>query len=228
MNGRENSVIESFRHSLRRECTKVNVVDMNAPANSGDRYWNADEFFAAGDRFFIVEFKSQKFSLKSEDRKPSACTLCGRLATNIQARIWHDMAHFAAWGHKRREGDLTCHIGVYRTLVCRHEVLPSCEHVSLDCNAGSFEVSENFIQKTICGKKGLREPEFTRYLRWLIIDSNTGGGSSGFPIGIYAYSQKHGMNGRLFSQYDDFSWWASTATAVQNQTPISRSNGYSP
>ena len=114
MSGREDSVIERFRKDLRNECKTSGAVDMNAPANGGDRYLNADEFFAAGNRFFIVEFKSRKFDLKSEDRKPSACALCGRLAASAKAKELHDMAHFAAWAEKERKGNLKCFVGVYR------------------------------------------------------------------------------------------------------------------
>lgn len=220
MSGREDSVIECFRHDLRDECSAVDVPDMNAPANSGDRYYNADEFFAAGERFFIVEFKSQKYSLKAEDRKPSACRLCGRLANTALAREWHDMAHFAAWGQKLREGDLRCFVGIYRSLICRSNVLPACEHVETVPDSATYESSVEFIRSIIQNEKGLPEPEFTRYLRWLIEDS--GGGSGGFPIELYAFSHVNRVKGRHFKNYESFADWAKNSTAVQNALRLTK------
>ncbi|MFC5478676.1 hypothetical protein [Massilia suwonensis] len=220
MSGREDSVTEVFRHELRDECSAVDVDDMNAPASGTDRYWNADEFFGIGDRFFIVEFKSHKFGLKSEDRKPSACALCGRLASNSKARALHDKGHFAAWGVKPRDGDLTCFAGIYRLLVCRLEVLASCEHVE-----GTFDDENvvdsaiNLIRSTLNAENGLDEQQFTAYIRWLI-EGDKGGGSAGFPIGIFAFSNARRVRGREFKNYEAFSEWAKNDPNVQNARSI--------
>ncbi|RYF04885.1 MAG: hypothetical protein EOO78_03010 [Oxalobacteraceae bacterium] len=193
---------------------------MNAPVNGKDRYWNADEFFAMGEQFFMVEFKSYKHSLKDENRKPSACHLCAKLAENGSAEKLHDMAHFAAWGEKPYGDDLLCNIGIYRLLICHPKALPLCEHVQSVVEVECGELSTDFIQRITASGVGLTEQKFTSYLRWLIEEAGEGGGS-GFPLGLYAFSTARGIRGREFKDYDAFSTWARNEPKIRNAKLLS-------
>ena len=225
--GREDSVIEVFRQELREACEDFELDDMNAPVNGKDRYWNADEFFAIGELFFMVEFKSYKHSLKSENRKDSACNLCFQLSGNTSAQALHDKAHFAAWGEKPRYKDLCCSIGIYRLLLCNEKALSSCVHVQSIPAVECGELSTDFIQRVAESEMGLTEGDFTSYLRWLIDDENGGGGgSSGFPLGLYAFSNARRIKGHEFKDYEAFSAWAKHEPRVQNARRLTR--GYTP
>jgi hypothetical protein len=164
MTGREDAVIERFRKQLRRACERAAKVDMNAPLSGADRHVNADEFFGIGGHFFLVEFKSSQSNLKDESRKPSACTLCGRLKESKDARALHDEGHFAAWGRKEYNGTLRTKIGVYRKLVCRTDVLPGCQHAVPPLDDWEAISGEDFLARAEHFDLGLDADNFKAYL----------------------------------------------------------------
>lgn len=222
MSEREPSVTERFRKDLRLTCARASILDMSAPTGGKDRHWNADEFFAVGGRFFIVEFKSRKGSLRTEDRKASACTLCAGLESDIAARMMHDMAHFAAWGEKEREGHLLCNVGVYRSLVCNNKVLPSCfEMKNVHDDDQAFESAVGFVSRAIGQEIGLEAEDFGNYLRWLLKNSGGACEDSAQKLGLFGFSYNNEVEEMIFNKFDDFEVWAKKASIVANAKPLS-------
>ncbi|WP_201446484.1 hypothetical protein [Burkholderia gladioli] len=199
---------------------------MNAPLSGADRYVNADEFFGVGGHFFLVEFKSSEGNLKDESRKASACTLCGRLNDSIDARLLHDVGHFAAWGRKEYNGPLQTRIGVYRKLVCRTDVLASCEHAVAPQDDWQAIPGDEFLTRAEDSNLGLDAEKFKTYLRWLL-DSPPGDGSPpDFPLVVFGFTYSEGIQDKRFSSYADFSHWA--AAAVQYAKKIGATKKFGP
>lgn len=213
MAGRENSVIERFRKDLRTACQLAGKVDLNAPLNGADRHLNADEFFAVDGRFFIVEFKSSQHNLKDEERKDSACELCGGLSRSSAARKLHDRGHFASWGKKKTGGPLSIKIDIYRSLVCCKDVLPNCCHVQGITADNLAMGSDKFLQDVISNQAGLGAEEFKHYLKWLFNLVGKDGSHSEFPLVLFGYTYTDGVFDKEFTTYEDFDIWAAEAIA---------------
>ncbi|HDR8968087.1 hypothetical protein KDX16_15020 [Burkholderia vietnamiensis] len=192
---------------------------MNAPTNGADRYVNADEFFGVGEHFFLVEFKSSKGSLKTEARKSSACKLCGRLNESTDARELHDAGHFASWGNKTYNGPLRTSIGVYRKLVCRSDVLTTCEHTTSTPGEWDAVSGDDFLENLERADIGLDAERFKVYLRWLLESPPDSGSPPEFPLVLFGYTYSKGVLDQEFSSYADFSNWA--AEAVKYSATIS-------
>lgn len=214
MEGVEDSVIERFRKNLRSACHSMGLVDMNAPVNAADRKLNADEFFAFGEHFFLIEFKSAKHTLKSESSKPSACALCTRLGKSESYKDLHDKAHYVAWGVKEYLSNLRCEMGVYRSLVCCKEVLASCEAVKDLSSEGKHYEAEGYLTTNI-QSIGLSAEDFSRYLNWLLQNSSDAIKKDKIGLKLFGYTYTNGIMEREFRTYNDLFSWAEQAKAFQ-------------
>ncbi|MGR6499243.1 hypothetical protein IYR97_20015 [Pseudomonas fulva] len=191
---------------------------MNIPLSGADRVFNADNMFSSDGRFFLVEFKSSRGDLRSEDRKKSACVLCEGLFTYWEALDLHQQCHFAAWGKKRYNGGLDTFFGVYEDLVCRPETLPSCgavrqnpphRHLEYD---GPAEVSgEQLAIAVATGQSGLERHDFLRYLNWLLWAREETGSyekTRAMPITLFGTSFAGGIKSREFANFQQLDAWA--------------------
>jgi len=174
--------------------------------------------FSSDGRFFLVEFKSSRGDLRSEDRKKSACVLCEGLFTYWEALDLHQQCHFAAWGKKRYNGGLDTFFGVYEDLVCRPETLPSCgavrqnpphRHLEYD---GPAEVSgEQLAIAVATGQSGLERHDFLRYLNWLLWAREETGSyekTRAMPITLFGTSFAGGIKSREFANFQQLDAWA--------------------
>lgn len=216
MEGVEDSVIERFRKNLRSACQSMGQVDMNAPVNAADRKLNADEFFAVGEHFFLIEFKSAKHTLKSEAVKQSACTLCARLIESPSFKALHDQAHFVAWGVKQRLSNLRCEMGVYRSLVCCKEVLALCDAVKDLSSEGQHHEAESYLKENI-QSIGLSAENFSRYLKWLLMKPSDAIKDDKIGLKLFGYSYTNGIEEQTFLTYNDLFSWAAQARAFKIQ-----------
>lgn len=218
MSGREPSVSLTFHFELWQACVSHGAIDLNIPLSGADRVFNADNMFSSDGRFFLVEFKSSRGDLRSEDHKKSACVLCEGLFTYWEALDLHQQCHFAAWGKKRYNGGLDTFFGVYEDLVCRPETLPSCgavrqnpahRHLEYD---GPAEVSgEQLAIAVATGQSGLERHDFLRYLNWLLWARGETGSyekTRAMPITLFGTSFAGGIKSREFANFQQLDAWA--------------------
>lgn len=233
MAGIEHSVTEHFRKDLRRACSKKGKVDVNAPLNGSDRVFNADEFFAIGERFFLVEFKSGKYSLKTENNKDSACTLCRRLLSDPTMATLHDQGHFVAWSTLPKQ-KIECQIGIYRSLVCCKEVMRDCIHVQHLSSNGKYSEAHDYLVDNI-ESIGIVAEDFKTYVQWLMDNTDDQKKNDNLPLTLYTFSYTDGIDTLNFKTYSDLFDWskrvnkysptvspAAPTPAVQSKKPVKR------
>ncbi|WP_122468994.1 hypothetical protein [Pseudomonas viridiflava] len=235
MAGIEHSVTEHFRSDLRNACLEKSKVGVNAPLNGSDRVFNADEFFAIGERFFLVEFKSGKYSLKAENKKDSACTLCRRLLSDPTMVTLHDQSHFAAWSTAPKD-KIECQIGIYRSLVCCKEVMKDCIHVQHLSSSGKHSEAHAYLVDNI-EAIGIEAKDFKTYVQWLMNNTDEEKKNDNLPLTLYTFSYTAGIKTVNFKTYSDLFDWservnkyspaaspAAPTAAVQSKKPTKRKN----
>ncbi|WP_448632246.1 MULTISPECIES: hypothetical protein [Pseudomonas fluorescens group] len=233
MAGIEDSVIEHFRKVLRKACSDKQKVDVNAPLNGSDRYFNADEFFAIGERFFLVEFKSGKYSLKAENNKDSACTLCRRLLSEPTMLTLHDQGHFVAWSTRPKQ-KIECQIGIYRSLVCCKEVMRDCIPVQNLSSSGKHSEAHAYLVDNI-ETIGIDAKDFKTYLQWLMDNTEDQKKNDKLPLTLYTFTYTSDIDTVNFKTYSDLFDWservnkyspaaspAAPTPAVQSKKPVKR------
>lgn len=211
MAGREDSVKAEFDSLFIRACVYFNAIDIRAPLNGLDQFFNADTMFSTFDKFFIIEFKSYRSSLKAENEKPSACDICCGLLIDKHIIPLHDKCHFAMWG--RMEGSkLQGHYDIYRLCVCNGNILPDCAgaHVwNLSPEPYHFKRLASAAGQN---QAGLNADDFITYLEWLLGSRGVGRpGSGDFNATIYATSSTHGIAGMPFKSREKLRDWSKGA-----------------
>lgn len=208
MAGREDSVKAEFDSLFISACTHYNSVDVRAPLNGLDQFFNADTMFSTFDKFFIIEFKSQRSSLKAENNKPSACDICCGLRVDQHIIPLHDECHFAMWG-KMEQGILQGYFDIYRFCVCSRAILPDCngaKYWNLFPEPYHFKL---LAQKAGLNNAGLNADDFLIYLEWLLGSRGVGRtGSGDFNATIYATSSTHGIAGMPFKSIENLRSWS--------------------
>ncbi|KPA91779.1 hypothetical protein PF66_01359 [Pseudomonas asplenii] len=213
MSGREDSVAKTFHRQLFRACNAIGALDLSIPLCGTDRHFNADEMFAANDRFLLIEFKSSRYNLGAEKNKHSACVLCTGLIVSREARLLHRACHFAMWGKKQLNAGLHIQGGVYQDLVCNRNRLPLCETLAfaeIDPKADKTTVFEGaaLAHALAQEKAGLPADEFAPYLQWLL--SLRGGESrqQKFPVVVFGISMLGPVESYAFNSFHDLAGWA--------------------
>ncbi|ENU1170596.1 hypothetical protein [Enterobacter kobei] len=208
MAGREDSLKAIFDTQFISACRHFGRIEIRAPLNGLDQFFNADTLFSTFDKFFIVEFKSYQSSLKAENRKPTACQICCGLPISPGIIPLHDACHFAMWGNMGG-GALYGNYDVYRKCVCNTSILPQCRgaaHSMLSPTPKHFNVLAKLAGQN---RAGLSSPEFQIYLEWLLGNrGGSGGGSGDFNAAIYATSSTHVVNGISFKNRDVLHRWS--------------------
>lgn len=210
VSGRETSVSLTFHFELFQACLEAGAIDLNVPLNGADRVFNADYMFSSNDQFFLIEFKSSRGGLSSEDHKESACNLCHELYEEDVALQLHRHCHFAMWGHKAYRGGLDTFFGVYENLVCRPKILPSCEAVySIPYKDGFVEHTGEELARAVANKKcGLNQVQFVAYLQWLLWARKGDTKKRELPITLFGTSFAGGVKSREFKSFDQLELWA--------------------
>lgn len=213
MAGREDSLKAEFDTLFMSACEHYGTIDVRAPLNGLDRFFNADTLFSTFDRFFIVEFKSYMHSLGDEKYKDSACDICCGLVADPDVIPFHDQCHFAMWGRiKRKENRLEGDYQIYRKAVCRPVVLPECTGASFSNNSIEFQHFKSLAKKAGQNTAGLPSFEFQIYLAWLLGNRGIGANGKGdFNTAIYATSKSHGIAGMAFKSRSDLHQWSTGA-----------------
>lgn len=229
MSGREPSVSLTFHFELWEACRSHGAIDMNIPLNGADRVFNADNMFSSNDRFFLVEFKSSRGDLRSEDHKKSACLLCEELFNSWEALELHQQCHFAEWGKKRYKEGLDTFFGVYEDLVCRPETLPTCsavrvtpEHRQHAFDDPAERSGEQLAIDVAIGDSGLERHDFLRYLDWLLWTRGDAGvyeKTRALPITLFGTSFAGGIKSREFANFQQLEAWAEPFIAKYKASP---------
>lgn len=224
MSAREDGVRLNFHINLFQHCIENGTIDLKVPASGADQFLTADDIFGHEEFYFLVEFKSWKHSLKHEDRKPAACNLCMRLASDVSARNLHDRGHFAAWGHRPDETSIPIQMGVYRKMVCNKATLLNCAAVQVNAKAGLSIGDNEFLKKLHVREYGIEYADFINYLKWLLGSTKPGAISADFPLDLYGGSLVGAMEGAgdasgklslakaRFTDYQHFNHWAMKVT----------------
>lgn len=215
LTGREDSVKREFDIIFERVCKHYGKVDMTAPLNGADRYFNADTMFSNFDSFFLVEFKSHYDSVKRENHKESACDLCCGLNLDKQIMSLHDLCHFIAYGADKN-GKMVVEWDIYKNRVCNSQTLPECAGAASINGAPVNGDAYDLVEDVFDSIKGLDKDRFKTYLNWLL-------GSRGlsktrkaavkkngnFKAKIYASSSDYVMESPIFESINDIELWAS-------------------
>ncbi|MDK9356504.1 hypothetical protein [Lelliottia wanjuensis] len=208
MAGREDSLKAIFDTQFISACRHYERIEIRAPLNGLDQFFNADTLFSTFDKFFIIEFKSYKSSLRAENRKPTACQICCGLQVSSAIIPLHDACHFAMWGNI---GDQLLYgmYDIYRNCVCNTSILPQCPgaaHFMLSPTPKNFNVLARLAGQN---RAGLNSLEFQTYLEWLLGSrGGSGGGSGDFNAAIYATSSTHAVNGIPFKSREALHLWS--------------------
>lgn len=212
MPGRENSVTRAFEERLVRACTATLGLDISGSLEGSDREFNADNFFAIDGAFFLVEFKSEPGDFSAENKKRSACNLCGCLLQSSRGQALHDRCHFACAGKKTRDA-LVPRLAVYQQLVCGRDKLPDCEHVKhLQTNQTLLDC-EPFFNEVKAKVFGVSGDEFKQYLKWLEKCPGKDGKARDLELKLYVFSRSGDLIGRPFNSFDEVFSWCTSAIA---------------
>ncbi|MBI6856162.1 hypothetical protein YA0002_25705 [Pseudomonas cichorii] len=218
VSGRETSVSLTFHYELFQACRSHGAIDLNIPLNGADRVFNADYMFSSDDQFFLIEFKSSKGDLRSENHKESACLLCEGLFNIPEALELHQQCHFAMWARKGHNDGLNTFFGVYEDLVCRSENLPSCgavyiepEHRFHNFDEPKVRSGEQLATDVAMKLVGLGRDDFLRYLEWLLwtrSDASSYEKNRELPITLFGTSFAGGIKSREFKSFQQLEAWA--------------------
>jgi len=208
MAGREDSLKAIFDTRFTSACSHFDCIEIRAPLNGLDQFFNADTLFSTFDKFFIVEFKSYQSSLRAENNKPAACQICCGLPESPDIIPLHDACHFAMWGNV----DKTLLYGnydIYRNCVCHTDILPACQG---SANSMLMPTPKHFdVLARLAGQNlaGLDIDDFRVYLHWLLgARGGSGGGSGDFNAAIYATSSTHAIDGIPLRNIDKLYSWS--------------------
>lgn len=206
--GREDSLKSAFDTELINACQALGGTEIRIPLNGQDRFLNADTLFSSFDRFFIVEFKTEEYSLKAEHKKPLACVLCTNIEGNTVIIKLHDECHFAMWGYLE-ERELRGEYDSYRKSVCNSDILPNCPS-AIKQNLHPTPMDYSFLAyHAAMNEAGIDSASFQIYLEWLLGGRGDGGGGTGdFKGAIYASSTTHDIHIVMFESRAELHKWA--------------------
>lgn len=211
MAGREDSLKAIFDTQFISACGYYGGIEVRAPLNGLDQFFNADTLFSTFDKFFIVEFKSYKSSLRAENKKPTACQICCGLPVSPTIIPLHDACHFAMWGNIGNEL-LHGYYDIYRKCVCNTSILPNCTGAAQSMFSPSPTHFKALAKLAGQNRAGLNSLQFQIYLEWLLgARGGSGGGSGDFNAAIYATSSTHAINGISFKNRDALHRWSQGA-----------------
>lgn len=215
LTGREDSVKREFDIIFGDVCKALGKVDMTAPLNGADRYFNADTMFSNYDNFFLVEFKSHYDSVKRENHKESACDLCCGLDKDKHMIPPHDLCHFIAYGTEEN-GKMVVEWDIYKNRVCNSQTLPKCAGAASINGAPVNGVASDLVEDVLASIKGLGPNDFKRYLDWLLGDRGLSKKrksavkkNGDFKAKIYASSSNYVIESPFFESLNDIIRWAS-------------------
>lgn len=227
MAGREDSVKDIFDKKFRSACTHYTNPEIKFSLNGQDQFINADTMFSTFEKFFIIEFKSQKSSIKDEIKKTSACTLCCGLSQDDEMMVVHENCHFIMWG--RKKDDLYARFDVYAQAVCNPVTLPECEGAKV-INGTAADIEYEILADQ-AGKNaaGVDITTFRNYLAWLFGDRKKQGEKGDFKATVYATSHDYALTGKAFDSIEDLYTWAMGNEPEEDNsyTPLT-SSGISP
>lgn len=221
MAGREDGLKAIFDTQFISACRYYGRIEVRAPLNGLDAFFNADTLFSTFDRFFIVEFKSYKSSLRAENEKPTACQICCGLPISPGIIPLHDACHFAMWGNI---GDKLLYgkYDIYRKCVCHTSILPLCDGAAQSMFLPSPQHFDVLADLAGLNQAGLNSDDFQIYLQWLLgARGGSGTGKGDFNAAIYATSSTHAINGISFKNRDSLHRWS------QGDRPDRRNDGWS-
>ena len=211
MAGREDSLKAIFDTQFESACRHFGGMEVRMPLNGLDQFFNADTLFSTFDKFFIVEFKSYRSSLKAEREKPSACQICCGLPVSPEIIPLHDACHFAMWGNIGTSL-LQGSYDIYRKCVCHTSILPDCEGAANSMFLPDPNNSKVLARLAGLNQAGLSADEFMIYLEWLLGNrGGRGGGRGDFNAAIYATSSTHAIDGIPFKSRASLLRWSQGA-----------------
>lgn len=217
MAGREDSLKAIFDTQFESACRYFGGMEVRMPLNGQDQFFNADTLFSTFDKFFIVEFKSYRSSLKAEREKPSACQICCGLPVSPEIIPLHDACHFAMWGNLG-ESVLHGHYDIYRKCVCHTSILPDCKGAADSMLLPDPNNSRVLARLAGLNQAGLSADEFMIYLEWLLGNrGGSGGGRGDFNAAIYATSSTHAIDGIPFKSRDSLLRWSQGARPARRK-----------
>lgn len=211
MAGREDSLKAIFGTQFESACRYFGGMDVIMPLNGLDQFLNADTLFSTFDKFFIVEFKSYRSSLKAENKKPSACQICCGLPVSPGIIPLHDACHFAMWGNMGPQL-LYGNYDIYRRCVCHTSILPDCDGAAASMLSPIPKHFKYLARSAGLNQAGLNADDFMVYLGWLLGNrGGSGGGRGDFNAAIYATSSTHAIDGIQFKSRDSLLKWSQGA-----------------
>ncbi|WP_029568596.1 hypothetical protein [Pantoea ananatis] len=193
-NGREESVKEHFDRIFRSSCNFHKKIDILAHLNGLDNRFNADSLYSNFENFFLIEFKSYKYNIKDELKKPAVCLLCCGLSSNEFITALHDSCHYLMWGQKRRGSGLEADYDIYRNVVCNTSILPNCQGANLMKLTPETKSSKTLAFYAGNNSVGLNATEFKIYLDWLLNSRGSNEGESEDCIDDISEEEKNGKD----------------------------------
>lgn len=207
--GREPAVIKVFNNQLTRACTANGMTDICVPFSGQDSKVNADELFAMGEYFFLIEFKSDERSIEDENKKKRAHNLCRALLEQTDIERIHRDCHYIMWGDEcpEQRNRLKTKYAVYQSRVCRASILTDSPQLG-EPNKDKDGDGDTLAIQASLGLVGVIRDEFIEYVRWLYSTRDKADKNFDGPVCLYTTSSNESFDGIGFSSLNDFFSWA--------------------
>ena len=207
--GREQAVIKVFNNQLKQACLANGITDICVPFSGQDGKVNADEMFAMGDNFFLIEFKSYESSIEDENQKKRAHKLCRALLEQADIERLHRYCHYIMWGddYVEQYNRFKIMYSVYQNRVCRASILTDSPQLG-EPNKNQDGHGDTFALEASLGLIGVIHDDFIEYLRWLYSTREKEDKNFDGPVCLYATSSDESINGIGFNSLADFFSWA--------------------